>query len=54
MQYIQLVSVSLEYETGWWDFELIFDREAFTFIFNSLEIEMKKYPVIVTGRKPAF
>lgn len=35
MQSSQLENVTLEYETGEWEFELMIDREAFTSIPNS-------------------
>lgn len=44
MQYGQLLSVTPEYETGEWGFELMFEREAFTSIFKRLELVGKNYP----------
>lgn len=49
MQCGQLVSVIPEYEMDEWGFELMLDREAFTFIPNG----GKNYPVIVRRSKPA-
>lgn len=48
MQYGQILSVSPEYKTGKWGFELMLGQEAFTSIPNRLMIGGENYPVIVT------
>lgn len=49
MQCRQLVSVSPEYKTGKWGFELMLGQEAFTSIPKRLVTGGENYPVIVTG-----
>lgn len=49
MQYGQLVSVTPEYETAEWDFELILDRESFNSIPNRLKIGAKVIPSSCLG-----